>query len=386
MGAEYQENRLLTLQAHDPVWGYWVAPRMELGVRSETWDMRTDLGGRRARYEQEAFDYDSFYANVSAGIHTERASWRIEARHAQDTLITGEQVDADTGLPAFERERRTETVAPAWSYSASPTTLLQLSYQTSHVTYGDGAPTSLYDYRQQATQAGVSYDWDARTRLSLNAAGSWFDVPANNFESRTLSMSAAISHRLSQVWKLGLSAGTRETKTGGRVCAETEIVFAEQLRLECRRFDDVAQTDHGLVFGLDVERSFRRSRLSADITREVTPSGSGTEIENDTASMTLDHDLRPSRLWIGLTTAATRRRAVSGDPTAVDRNHYRVEPRFRWRLARNFDLDAGYRYERQRFERDTEAATNNSVYFTMTYRLPSAPPGRRPMPPGDSRY
>lgn len=373
LGAEYQNNPLLTTEARDSARGLWAAPVVDVGGRSAIWDIRASAGARAARYDIDSFDSDSDHVSINTHRRTERSTWRLNAARHHESILTSEEIDPDTGLPEGRRQRQTDTVAPGLGIALDALTRLDLGYQRSRVSYEDGAPIGLVDYRQDAATASLSRQWSARTLFSLSGSGSRFDVPARDFESRTVSVTVGASHQFSQALRFGLSAGARRTTSDGNACVETvDVITGNPPRrvTVCQRLGRVADVDRGAVYTLDMERRFARSRLNASASRAINPSGSGTEVESDTASFTFEHDLRPSRLWVSLATSATRHRAVTGDPAGIDRDYYRIEPRIRYRLTRDIDVEGGYRYVRQQFEGGRPAAANDVVFATFVYRLP----------------
>lgn len=371
IGVEQHDNILLTTRGHERISGTTAGARADLGVRSASWDVHANVGAKSSWFDEEAFDRDAYHLRFYSQLQRERSSWQLNAARLQESLLTGETVDPDTGLPRFQRTRWTETVSPGWTYSLGPTTQLQLRLDASEVTYEEGAPVNLNDYRTRSASATLARQWTARTAFSFSAAGSRYEVPENDFESRTVSAYAGVSHRFTPLFRLGLSAGAWRNDSEGTGCVEhVTLLFGGQELLLCVRTGMVDTSESGLFFQADGERRFQRARLSGKLSRDVRPSGSGTEVEVDQAALAYEHQIRASRFWATLTGDALRTRALSGDPSAIDRNYYQIAPGLRFRVTRNLDIEASYRHTRQSYETALDAATNDSVYLTLTYRPP----------------
>ncbi|BAU48043.1 hypothetical protein SVA_1481 [Sulfurifustis variabilis] len=369
-GVEHHDNVLLTTQPHDPISGTTATARVNLGVRSTTWDVHANIGAKSSWFDEEAFDRDEYQIRLFSQFRAPRSHWQLDGSRLQESLLTSEEVDPDTGLPRFQRTRWTETVGPGWIYSMSATTQLQFRLNAAHVTYEEGGPVILNDYGSESASVVFSKQWSPRTTFSFTVAASQYDVPDNEFESRTRSAYAGMTHRLTPVFRTGLSIGGWRNNSRGVGCAEYHTIdFDGQTVLVCVT-GLVDASESGVFFQADAERQFKRSRLSGKLSRDVRPSGSGTEVEFDQASLFYEHQLLASRLWAILGVDASRTSSLSGDPAGVDRDYYQIAPRLRYRVNRDLDLEASYRRARQMYERLGDAATNDSVYLTLTYRPP----------------
>lgn len=365
VGYERHDNILLTTQPHESVSGVTAAARANLGARAPTWDVHAEVGAKSAWFDEEAFDRDDYHLRLSSRLLGQRSTWQLDAARLQESLLTSEIVDPDTGLPRAQRSRWTETVNPSWTYALDATTQIRFRVNDAHITYdADAAAARLFDYRAQSLETTVSKQWSPRTTLSATVLGSQFSVPENrDLESRTLSTYVGLSHRLTPLYRVGLSAGAWRNKSEFIDCVEPFFVF-------CLRFDRVDTTDTGTVLRADIERQFTRSRASGSYSRDVRPSGSGTEVQFDQAGFSYEQQIRASRFWAILSADAARTRALSGNSAGIDRDYYQITPRFRFRATRNVDLEASYRHARQMYETAADATTNDSVYLTLTYRPP----------------
>ena len=50
-GLEYNDNPQLTIQPHDSVHGYTIAPKLDLSVNSEIWQIMGSMEASRKRYQ-----------------------------------------------------------------------------------------------------------------------------------------------------------------------------------------------------------------------------------------------------------------------------------------------------------------------------------------------
>lgn len=370
LGYEHHDNILLTTQPHESVSGTSAAARADLGVRSAAWDVHADVGAKSSWFDDDAFDRDEYHLRLFSQLVSKRSMWQLNGSRRQESLLTSEEVDPDSGLPRFQRSRWTETASPAWTYSLNATTQVQFRINAAHTTYEEGAPVNLNDYRSRSANATLTKQWTRRTAFSFTVAGSRFEVPDNDFESRTVSAHAGMSHEFTPLLRTGLSVGGWRNNSEGIGCVDyVAVLFAGEQLLVCVP-GRVDSTETGLFFQADAERKFERSRLSGKLGRDVRPSGSGTEVEIDQATLSYEHQIKASRLSAILTANAIRTRSLSGDPSGIDRDYYQLAPRLRYRATRNLDLETTYRHTRQMYETIGNAATNDSIYLTVTYRPP----------------
>lgn len=365
VGYEHHDNIRLTTQPHDSISGTSAAAQANLGVRAPTWDLRANLRAKSVRFDEEAFDRDDYQAKLFARALSQRSVWQLDAARLQESLLTSDEIDPDTGLPLTQRNRWTETVSPSWIRSLDATTQIQFRFNDTHVTYEDGsALVNLFDYRAQSVDATLSKQWSARTTVSLTLAGSRFEVPDNgDLESRTLSAYAGVSHQFTPLVRAGASIGVWRNESEFDTCVLGFLGV-------CFLVDREDTTDTGTVLRADVERQLKRSRISGSYARDIRPSGSGTEVEIDQVGFSVNHQIRDSRFWAVLTAEAIRTRTLGQDPTGIDRDYYQVSPRLRYKASREWEIDASYRHARRQFEVSGDAASNDSVYLTLTYRPP----------------
>jgi hypothetical protein len=106
--------------------------------------------------------------------------------------------------------------------------------------------------------------------------------------------------------------------------------------------------------------------VTASLGRELNPSGVGALIQTDLLAASVSQDLSPT--WTAtLGTGIYKTRYVGAAVAPNKSTYFRIEPRVSWRITPYWTLDAGYAFQRQKYEIQPDAATANIVYVTVSY-------------------
>lgn len=367
VGLQRESNLLLTTAPHESVSGRWAGARAYFGLRTENWESKANLGVRSNRFDNEDFNSDEYTVKLFNSLKSERTKWGLDASSVRDSVLSGNIVDADTGLAGGQRERTTGTISPSWSYLLTTRTLLKITYQTNDVRYNDARSAGLVDYDQNIARLDLSYDLSARTRVFASMAESSFDVPDNRLTSRNRQVQVGASYAFSETLNGSLAVGSRRTDTD-QVVTRCGIIFFGL----CFFPEDVtvSASDTGSTLNATLQKQFERTRVEFNASRALSPSGAGAQVDADSISLLIEREIRSNRLWASFSGDALRLRTIVGDPTGIDRDYYRLEPRLRYQWSENVEIATYYRYTRRRYESLPEAAENNAVYLTVTYRSP----------------
>ncbi len=404
----YSDNIRLSRELQETATATILTPRLSLAARTATWQLGTDLRWRAARYHGiEGLDADDRTANLFSQIQTERNGLQIGASKSRDSILDSETLDADTGLVTAQAFRITDSATASWIWSITEKDQFKLGYQYADVAYKDSRDstvTGLRDYTQNGPTASLTHQLSERSRVSLLAGSSLFNIPELNssnigvnipayadgvnllvpipnpnvlkYESRTNNLQAGIDYKFSETLSGSLSVGKRKTDSKGvtEYCTSTDqppfgvILPPGTYPAHCLTANIVNETNEtrGSVYSGNFTKSFAASNLTGRVERAVDPSGSGALIQRDTLNLGMDWS-RTERLIFLLSARGDKIRAIEGDTVSVDRNQYFVQPGLQWRLAQDSRLTLAYQYKYLWYLSATEAAKANNVTLSFNH-------------------
>lgn len=388
LGYEQNDNYGLTLQPHNTVQGTIIAPRLDMGVQSEVWSVTGSAEVERVRYSGESgLDRDFQTFRLASLFRTERGNFTINASRVNDASISDDQRDSDLGLATTQKSRRTENIQPVWSWSITERAQLQLGYQLSKVSYVDGESVGLYNYQSRAATATLSYLISPLSKLFFTANYSKFHVPNTNYinsiafdgaltvvstvtdvESRTPAFSMGVNHNFSETMQGTLALGRRKTETE-RITSD--CLYVLNSLLGC--FPNKLTADNtGTIFSGDLTKKYEKLSVTASASRDLTASGSATQVDTDTLYVQLGYPFA-SRLQGTLAATGVRARNISDAATSAtdtNRRYYSIEPKLVWQWTQEADLGLAYRYFHLKRENEAQAVQARVVNLTLNYVWP----------------
>jgi len=173
-----------------------------------------------------------------------------------------------------------------------------------------------------------------------------------------------LNHQFSSTFKVGLGYGSRDSKT------RTQY---QSCTLNVPGFGCLAsaetQTDSkskSPVYTVSADKNFELTKLGVKLSRTVSASGLGSEMEIDSLDFNIDHRL--TEKWrFKFKFRANQRVAVNPDFSRNDRKYLRGEVNFGWTLDRNWTLYTMYRHTRQSYESTDAVASSNNISLTIRY-------------------
>ena len=385
MSYEQNDNIRMTLQPHNSVRGSTIAPRLDMGVQSEVWGIIGTAEVARRNYTgEQGLDRDEQTFRLSSQFKTERSSFVISASSKYEALISIQQEDPDLVLVSTQKFRQTKSVKPAWTWSVTERTQLQVEYQLTGVSYVDGQSVGLYDYQWRAATATLSYFISPRDQFFVTANYSRYRVPAMSLQqqlpsqdvglvsavldvdSKTPSFRVGISHTFSETMQGTLMLGQRKTSMERtvQICGPQyfSIFF---VGYGCASPGSQLTHDSGTTFSGDLKKKFERLDLSIAASRDIGVSGAGTEVEADSVSLQLERPIT-ARLRGVLSASGNKTRSIVGAASA-DRRQYSIQPRLEWQWTREADLSLAYNYRHLKRELETREMQSHAVYLKLIY-------------------
>jgi len=127
--------------------------------------------------------------------------------------------------------------------------------------------------------------------------------------------------------------------------------------------------DNRITGSANVTQRYASGSLGVALSREVNPTGSGSLAQVDRAAVESTQKLGES-VSLYLAATAYRTRFLASFPNPSNSRYYQLASGLTWELARDWTLEAGFTYQHLKYDATPSAATGNTVYVTVTYRLP----------------
>ena len=232
------------------------------------------------------------------------------------------------------------------------------SYQFNDVTYENGAPAGLADYRVHTLSGGGSYSLTETDQLQGMMVYTNFQVPTVGLASNIYGAQFSYTHAFSETFTGTLSGGPRYLSS--------TLDFAQSSGRE---------NSLVWVFGGALEKKFARFQVKLDGGREILPSGFGILLRTDRVGLKIGHQVNEKLLLeiVGqgyLVEGVTTRNGRNVIPLT---SYVTVTPRVTWRFSEWWSATLSYSHaDQRRIDAPTanDAATGNSMYLMITYFPP----------------
>ena len=364
-GLEYNDNPQLTIQPHDSVHGYTIAPKLDLSVNSEIWQIMGSMEASRKRYPgNDNLNRDDQVYGLTTSYRTERSTWRLEGSRSESSTIAEEQITPDTGLVEVPRKYDSHNVSPSWTWAMTELTQLQLAYSLGAVSYVNGQSIGLYDYSTRTVSAQLTNHFDFKDQVFISAGYSIFNVPATSFESKSAVFQGGVTRSFSKTMRGSLSAGSRKTSN-----EQNAVVCTLYFGPSCIQTGEATQSSRqtSSVFNASLEKKFETARLDLNASRAFNPSGSGVEVVTDSQSVML------SKSFTALLTGnlAANNYNFSPQPdngSDIKRHYYSFSSGLSWAWTRELDVSCRYKYGHIKRAAEDQDTSSNAIYLTLGYR------------------
>jgi hypothetical protein len=195
-----------------------------------------------------------------------------------------------------------------------------------------------------------------------------FEVPMNNFESRTNSIQGGVNYSFSDTFSSSISAGVQRTSWDGIVRQCGVLAFTSDGAI-CLLFVDIftSEDNTSSLFGASFSKQLEAGVISARLNRSLNPSGSGTVVRTDVLDLQANH--RFSALLTGDVSAGYYDiRSVVGNITDSDRKIYRISTGLQWRWTEKLSIGASLGFSRLMRDSSPDDAKNHSVLLKLSYQ------------------
>ena len=367
-GVEYNDNLQLTVQPHDSVRGYTIAPKLDLRVSSEIWQVIGSMEASRKRYpNNDNLNRDDQSYDLTTSYRTERSTWQLAGSRSETSTISEQQITPDTGLVAVPIKYDSHSVTPSWSWAMNELTQLQLSYSLVDVSYVNGQSAGLYDYSARTASAQLTNQISMKNQIYFSAGYSIFNVPSTSFESKSAVYQAGVTRSFSETLRGTLGAGLRKTSIDQKIVVCT-VYFGPDY---CAQTGQVSESSDNTssVFNGSLTKKYETVRFDLNVTREYNPSGSGVEVLTDSQSVNLGKKFT-ARLSGNVSVNNYNYNPQPSDVAGIKRHYYALATGLSWAWTRELNVNFRYRYGHIKRAIEDQAAASNAVYLTLGYQWP----------------
>ncbi len=400
-GADYATNRRMASETTDPRVpkpGGSMGNQFSIGVDLAAQNERTkiamqprfDLWRFISSGDREDLDTENIYLNLDAShLFTERFAVTVQGRYIFDSLLTtdggGQGANpVGTGLIDAIQSRRIErSISPGVRLFLTERDTVDLNVGYNDVEYERNNPTVLNaysDFLVRSANGQWMHQLNETDRLSLSLFASQFRVLSpDDFTRRSTTdnygFNAGYSAAFWQVWKASVSAGLQYTESDFRqqqiFQSPPVTAFLARDAAACRALNGGAplrpvavvqnglpsfitpcsvasdSNDIGVLFDLDISRTFENGLLGVGYNRTIGPTGFGSQQTVDVVDLRGEHafsDRWRSFMDFTYSTASYDNGSIAG---FSDRTYYSVGGHVDYKWTEFVTLSGGYYYRSQ---------------------------------------
>ncbi len=293
----------------------------------------------------------------------------LDFSYVRDSTLTTEATDF--GLQNVVTNRDSINVQPNATYFLTDELALQSSFSFNDVAYIDAAGSGFFDYRYLQGSAGLSYQWRDDITTFANFFASDFNVKDQNSKTRTYGGQSGITW----IWDETLEI------SGAMGWVASNISFTEQqltlafnpTRLVVLDIPAEASTA-GPIASVTIRKIFDTAVAKFDYSRQVSPSGRGSQSTADRITLALERRLTDnlSLLFDGLHEMRSAQSQDIGPGLGardLNRDYSEVRGAIRYRVSKAWTLGASYRHGRSQSTNLNSSSTAdiNTVFLTVDY-------------------
>jgi hypothetical protein len=368
--SEYNDNIELTSAPHPTVWGLLLAPEIKFSGTTETTNVTGGVRFSVNRYSESNLNTVDHSVGLRSSYQAERNRFAFDFDSVRDSTLVSELLE--TGVVQVRRQRDRLTANPSWRHSLTEATAITVSYGYTDVRYADTHNTSLSDYRDQQLSVGAISNLTERAALTLSAYYDWYETDPRTFEAKTAGIQARYDHAFSETLRGSVAVGarnTRSTQSSQAFVCSGPILFGL-----C--FGDISQVtltrsdrSTGLTFLGSIDRKFETALLTAQLSREIYPTGIGAIVETDRLGGAWQQQWSPTVTFF-VDASVYHTRYVGNFVSGSNTRYWRIEPRVTWKITDNWTLLSGYSHSRVAYENNSASAAANVAYVVLSYTWP----------------
>jgi hypothetical protein len=380
----YNDNYRLTTAPHDSVWEADVTPAVKFGVSKEDQGLfgNADVSVRRfyggsGDDSSSVLDREDYHFKVNSYQQTERNEFDGNVDFTRDSTLDTELTQTGQVVETYAT-RMSTVLNPSWTRLLNEKTKFNLDYQFNRVDYSNEAGQSnLVNYDFNTVSASLLRQFTPLTQGTISTSFGRY-APETNLNSDSYAIQVGLTRNHSETLSTSWLAGWRSTNSDTAVPAGFCVGAAPGASFpKCTggfpvqtgtNTDQINNT--GAVYAASITKTLERSTLSASVSRMATPSGTGGLLDTTRLSFTGVHHFTETvtgNLAVNYYKQDTIVNSSGGTSQTKPENFFRIQPRITWRWQPQWELAGEYGYAANK-NANSDTATQNAVYLTLTYR------------------
>ena len=333
--------------------------------RGQSSEVRIAPRIRSKIYTDNVFeDTNDYFFDFFAAKNLERSSYGLQARYAQEDVLTAElddpdfdnpdvnrPVDLDTGRVRVGTNRESIIFSPYFNHEWTETIGFLVNADYVDVSY-DQNQLNLTDYTNATLGTGISYKTSNRSTWSLIVFGDDYEAisGANRSQSQTIGAGLELRHEFSPTMDGKIAVGYQEVDsdvTSGGVT--------------------VSESNGGTVYSAGITKKGDVSRVVLDASRTVDPGGTGFLQDRTQFRLRYTRQLSP-KMFGDFNARIQNTKEISPAPiVSIERNYQRYGAGLEWRISRIWSVRGDYRYTEQDFDQTVGSASSNEFGISLIY-------------------
>ena len=326
-----------------------LAAKVGVVISNETDAVKTRVEpGISYRAYAEDADLNSIdqFLKLSTTSLGERSDLGLDLSFINNSTLTSEL--EDSGITFINKRRSYFSMAPSWRYLLTPLMSVRVNYRFEGSQYEDSGENGLNDYENQSAKVDLERRLSEDSDFVVRGYYQRYKVLELTNKANSLGVELGYKKRFSPRLEGSFFAGGVNTET----------------TVEGK--DDTASggsADMKLSFNGERTRYFVKYGLGE------APSSAGGAYLRNRGSAGVDNKITEKLSW-ALDLLAQKQETIGDDATQTDRLYYKVSPTIRWRIRRDWSLQARYTFSAE--DRTSEGvdtnAQRNQIYVGVEYR------------------
>jgi hypothetical protein len=363
VGARYEDNpRLVEDGSEDDITGGFLDLEAVAARRTETstFEIRPRL--YFDRYDESDEDSDDQYLDTFFRSRGQRSTFDFRANISNQQVRRGEtssvefaeseldeEDESTSGRLDRRRDRLRWRVRPEYAFDLTQRTKIGIGVEYVDVDYNNEELGEASDYWYATGELFAERALSQKNRIRLTAFTNKYDNSGVNNDSTSFGGSLRFERELTETFKWYASGGAQRTN------------------VEAGDDKEIDDNQTSYIFTTGVNRQWERTRLLAEASRSVDPSGSGFLKTRDGVRINLRHEFRPR--WAGELGVYAFRDDNLDDALEINKRDYASSvAKLSWQMSRVWFVEGSYAYTYQDYEDTPGDADSNSIALSVVYR------------------
>jgi hypothetical protein len=362
-GGRYEDNpRLREGGDEDEITGGYLDLAAVAERRSDTSTFQIRPRLYFDRYDDSDEDSDDQYLDTVWRTRGQRSTFDFRGNISNQQVRRGETSEVDfaeseldeedqstSGRIDRRRDRLRWRVRPQYEYDLSQRTKIGVGAEYVDVDYNNEELGEASDYSNATGRLFIERELSQKNRARLTGFASAYDSSDVNNDSKSFGGALSFERDVTETFSWYASGGA----------AWTEVEAGDN--------NEIDENQTSFLFSSGVKREWERTRLQAEASRSLDPSGTGFLKTRDGVRVNLRHQFRPR--WTGdLGVYAFRDEDVDDVVEVNKRDYARILTRLSWQMTPEWFIEGSYTYTYQDYDDTPGDADSNAVALGIAYR------------------